>query len=615
MTRRLWIHWTLVFLALIALGEAIGWLLIAQGLSLPGRIFRILGWSAANLWLYWAFWRSRHFRWAKISATLLLATHLIAALVAILYYRYQATAWATALLGIWAMALALMLGLTLIRLVLSPAHPILGVARTLVDEAIRMKIASVFLVLLTILIPVLPAILDPNELLHYRLRTFLSWSVSSVALLTSLMTVFLAVGTVCNEISQRQIFLTLTKPISRAQYLLGKWLGILLLDLWLVLVAALGIYSFARFLAAQPARDDLDRQAVDHHVLVGRASAKPTPPPDMNFDELVRQQLEQIRRENQERLGTADQPRPFTRADLKTAEKRVTQRWHTIPPNSMQRYVFTGLQPAVQRGPTMQLRFKGNCPWTVDRTDKLTIQLYLNGRAWPIYEGQHLAFTPTNNEFFVIELPTAAVDEAGRLELGIVHRVPPEVETRRDASLTITPDEGLEILYEVSSFEENLARAVALLLIRLMLLAALGLAAGAFLSFPVACLATLLILIAGTSSDFLAEALAGYATSPDETLGLWDKILWPFQTFFQALQQGQFANAVKLLIKLTGTATLALTPKLSQFNPSPLLADGRVISSPLLWKATWQILALWTIPISLIGWWLFSRREIAALAT
>ncbi len=57
------------------------------------------------------------------------------------------------------MAVLFIVGLELLRLAFSPGWGVLGVARTLVDEAIRMKMALIFVIMLLLFVPLLPFIL------------------------------------------------------------------------------------------------------------------------------------------------------------------------------------------------------------------------------------------------------------------------------------------------------------------------------------------------------------------------------------------------------------------------------------------------------------------------
>jgi len=63
------------------------------------------------------------------------------------------------------------------------------------------------------------------------------------------------------------------------------------------------------------------------------------------------------------------------------------------------------------------------------------------------------------------------------------------------------------VLYRVGDFTPNFLRGLALVSLQLMFLAAVGLTAGTFLSFPVACLVALTVLPFGMAQGFIQGAV------------------------------------------------------------------------------------------------------------
>ncbi len=186
-------------------------------------------------------------------------------------------------------------------------------------------------------------LIDPQERLQYRLQFFLSWSIAGVSLLLSLMTIFLACGTICNEIKQRQIFLTMSKPVSRFQYLLGKWLGIVLLDLLLVSVAGVGIYAGKSILFQDRARSDVDQYSVITEVLVARQSVQAEPPKDLTDEDRYKDQLERYRLANH-----SDAKGPASEPEDAAIKAMIKAGWYSIGPHENPVYAFHGLQDAKQ---------------------------------------------------------------------------------------------------------------------------------------------------------------------------------------------------------------------------------------------------------------------------
>lgn len=602
--------WWAVLAGLLAVAVVVAPLLLAQGAAGLAQGLAIGAGLLGLVWAYLGMWWWRSLRWVKWAAAVLGGSNLVGLVVWGLWQN-GSQAWAIGLAGAWGMGLFFALGVLLLRILLSGSHPIIGVARTLVDEAIRMKVALVFIVGLAVLVPILPLLMDSRELLNYRIKTFLSWSMSGTGVLLSLMTVFLAAGTICNEIRQKQIYLTFSKPIGRGQYLLGKWLGIALLNLWLLSAAGGGIYVFAKVLQAQQAVDVVDRATVDYEVMSARRSVEAAMPATMNFEELFNQRLEQLRRENPDRYGSKEQPRELSQADENSIRSVILTRWYTVPPMGVQTYVFSGLQNAKAMGVPVQLRMKPRAPQP-PADGKVKLALAINGRPWPLSpEGMPMQLDVVHDQFSVIPLPVELVNEQGVLEISVAHVNLAEPGLTPATSVNFTPGEGLELLYRVGGFEMNLVRGMTLIWWQLSFLAMLGLAAGTFLGFPVACLLCMLVYLVGSGSAFLGEAVGFYGATAPDNAGLWEKIVWWPMSFIGHIMQGKPWDSVKMLIGGLGRLVLYALPALGKFSPSALVADGRWIAGEMVGRAGLSLGLLGSGLTGLIGWWILRRRELA----
>jgi hypothetical protein len=74
-----------------------------------------------------------------------------------------------------------------------------------------------------------------------------------------------------------------------------------------------------------------------------------------------------------------------------------------------------------------------------------------------------------------------------------------------DTSLLFPLEDGMEVLYPEGGFALNFARGLGIIFCWLALLAALGLMAASFLSFPVAAFFSLAVLVIGLSGGTLAD--------------------------------------------------------------------------------------------------------------
>lgn len=246
--------------------------------------------------------------------------------------------WAKMTLGIIGLAVLFTLALQLLRLLFSLPWRPLAVARLVVDEAIRLKIALIFIVAVLIFIPLLAATLDPTEALRYRIQTFLSYGTGTSYGLLAVMTLFLSTATVAFEQREKTIFQVISKPVSRLEYLLGKWIGVMGLNAVLLVLVSGSIFWLIQYMRTLPAQDIYDRLAVSEQVLTARVGVRPSF--DVDFD-AIRQQVDEIVQLNREVEDT-----PAARSEI---EKRliteVTTKALTVDPGEFKDFLFENVEP------------------------------------------------------------------------------------------------------------------------------------------------------------------------------------------------------------------------------------------------------------------------------
>ncbi|MHC4793285.1 MAG: hypothetical protein ACYTDE_03180, partial [Planctomycetota bacterium] len=161
---------------------------------------------------------------------------------------------------------------------------ICAVAHTLVRESVRLRISLAFIVLMLVTLPLIPLWIDPDAPVRYQLQDFLSDSMALVYTLAACMTLVLACATVSFEVRDRQIWHLVTKPLGRLEYMLGKWLGLVLLNLILLAIGGVSIFSFTQYLSTR-ADDPMQSIEVHDEVLTARVGVYPS------FDRLTEDQV------------------------------------------------------------------------------------------------------------------------------------------------------------------------------------------------------------------------------------------------------------------------------------------------------------------------------------
>ena len=104
-----------------------------------------------------------------------------------------------------------------------------AVARQMIAEGIRMKIALIFLVLIGMVVLGLPFSIKGDGSLTGAVQSFMSYGLNATGVLLGMLTIFMS-RSLSDELVNRHIFLITTKPVPRWQFILGKWLGMAVLN-------------------------------------------------------------------------------------------------------------------------------------------------------------------------------------------------------------------------------------------------------------------------------------------------------------------------------------------------------------------------------------------------
>ena len=477
---------------------------------------------------------------------------------------------------------------------------IFAVARNMIAEGVRMKIAVVFIVMLMVIVPLLPVIMHGDGTLKGRVQTFLAYSLGAASALLCLLTVFLSCASIAGEIKGRQILLAATKPVARWRFLVGKWLGIIALDAMLLGGTALVVYGMVAYLKTTSWVNEADHQALQYEVLTARASAKPVEP---DYNAMVGQALVKLRKEGRlpdDALTATDELTPRGQKIARQILQEQTSRFWSCPPRAAKTFRFENINVSQAEASFIHIRYKANVTryppdeilrhwWEVGDPGKQDARIdesYLIGR------------NDVVARYHIIPVPADAVAPDGTLSVTFVNRDPRNPlapEKTWATQVNFTEDIGkLEVLYEVGSFEANLVRSLLMLMTQLMVLAAFGVLASSFLSFPVACLVTMLVFLTAICANFLTASLGSLTMSMPAIA-----------------EMGDVALRFAVYLKPITTLFVKAVPPLSDYNPIEALVDGRVVSWQWLGRSVLRLGCVHSLASLVLAMWIFRRRELA----
>ena len=167
--------------------------------------------------------------------------------------------WSFALLGMLGVGVCFAVLLRVLSWITGYGSGVVGVASTVIKEALNIRLVGVVVLILVVMLPWMAVTVASEDRLSYRIQAYLEYSLSLVLVVMSLMTVLLGCRTLSKEVEDKQIMIVGVKPVSRPMYLVGKWLGVMFLNVLLVLVSMGSVYWFtAGYLANQKAKTDFE---------------------------------------------------------------------------------------------------------------------------------------------------------------------------------------------------------------------------------------------------------------------------------------------------------------------------------------------------------------------
>ncbi len=450
-----------------------------------------------------------------------------------------------------------------------------AIAKLTFKAAFRYRLVQILTVLLLGGVIGLPMIIKHDGTAQGFTQILLTYTLGTIITLLGFATLWLACGTLARDVEECQMQMVAVKPIARWEIWLGKWTGILLLNLLLLAVSGATVYFLMQWRARQLPPEAQER--LRREVLVARGSLKPsvdTAAIDRKVEELLRERLKDSK------VATMDQE--FVRKEIR---ERLKSGYQVAPPRFGHRWVISaGLLQDRLRNQPLQLRVKF---FVAQPTASGT---YVG--AWEIGppEGRRYAVQQASlsaETFHELTLPPGLLEENGDLVIDFLNY--------NETALLFPLDDGLEVLFPESGFGLNFIRGLGIIWCWLALLAAIGLSAASFLSFPVAAFVSLGVLVIGLSSGTVRQVVeeGGIAAINHET----GRVDHP--------------SLIDLVALPLFRGLLTVINLVHDFSPIDALSTGRSVSWGELARAVVQIIVLLGGAFAAIGIISFTRRELA----
>lgn len=527
-----------------------------------------------------------------------------------------------------------------------------AVARTTLAEGLRAKVASGFAALILISIPIFWLTSEGDGTIKGKVQMFFTYSLGFTSFLLAVLTILFSCRSLSVEIASRQIYGIVSKPIPRWQIVAGKWFGVMVLNVVLLTLAGVMTWAGTRMTVAAfktslegelvtygsmtPAQAaatvasladvrGVGRKGLDSPIVtvigeqlgktreeVGEILLRLPESTRVNlrrFDELRRQvlvartmipvpvpDLSQEIDEYYELLKKDSRlPGDWTEQRIRESiHKELLLSYCSIGYGEGRTWEIKGPPPQEGRDWVMSLRFKIRAPRQPLATQFMNLTLETDQLLceWGLGDPRTANFLPApatqypinaNNE---LEIPQQGVGKDGTILLSFMN-----VDPRRIEAIFDLPGGALSVMYRIGPWELGLVQALLATLVPLCCLAAFGVCASTFLSFPVGSLIVLTLFVISSSMGFVAESLAvakDYAPPEHERELAWE-------------------------VRRITVETMDWVLSIGDLDPVNRLLDGHAVGWAALWNATWKYVLLKGSLVMFLAIMIFRRRELAAV--
>jgi hypothetical protein len=458
-------------------------------------------------------------------------------------------------------------------------------------SAVRSHIFRLLLLLLLLSIFLLPFTLLGDGTPKGEVQIFLQYCLGFAGFILCLSSVWLACSEVSSDVESAQIHMIAVKPVRRFVVLLGKYTGVVLIHLALLLIAAAAVYGFLMFRLASTDFSEQDRLLLNEQVLTARALYRPVRP---DFNAMAQQELERrvaaAKEHGQDVFHLQDeQARRQAFLDIR---KELIATYGLVTEGETMLWQFEGLPKDLTDDDVLFLRYTVyvNRYYVKDQNSVRGHWIFAANYTRPDDQGGETVvsdlmalpeediLTAAQNEMPVPIRPSFFVYD-GKAEVGFLNK------DTKTSELNFEEGRGPFLLIREAGFFSNYCRAILTLAVGILSVTLLASAVAACMSLPIAIFFSAAYMLVGALANYIVTSI-------------------PDAVDYQSEYTGTFGYQF-------GDLMLNLIVPLQDFFVTGHLANGELVSFPFIGMLFAKDFVLRMLPVFLLGAWIYTRRELA----
>ena len=473
----------------------------------------------------------------------------------------------------------------------------ISIVKITCKSALRSHVFQLLLLILLFSVVALPYTVEGDGTPAGFIKVSVKYSLSIVSFILLISSVWLSCFTMGRDTETYQLHMVISKPVSRPAIWLGKFSGIMLINLILLTLSSAAIYMIVTWKYSTREFSAKDKDELSGKVLVARRSYSPDNASITTkiVEDEIKRRVAIIKKETGEDIST-NKLKMINLRD--TVTKTAKHSSMTITPGNSFEWTFNGLPTNLSQNDKVYFRFKlylDQISTKGQRRTRIQISYYRpnydrfapaaerkKNAANNMYVSEKTApIEPMSATIQDIEVPASIIDEKGTARLSIQNREIFISSLKEPKVYYFQRLDGPHLLVKHGSFLGNYIRAVFIFLLMIGGITAIACAFGGVLSIPTAIFAVSVYIAVG----FIASYFIG-------------------DTFYEQYELGEsiVLEFCKFLLKI-------IVP-VQNFDFSEKISRGELIELSTIGRIFWKYILLRVVPVAFLGIILYRKKEM-----